>query len=196
MRWLKLVFAVVFVSGCSSLPTKTIQDDVLSYDSIEISQINHWQIKGKLGFKSTTQGGSATINWQQHKANYTITLSGPFSSGKAIISGNQQIAEMQSGSKIVRNTPQQLVMQLTGLPLPVDFLSSWVKGLPSKDRQSLQNFVANKNGSAASFQQHNWQLSFSNYRFTQQGYLPKKIIGQQGEQSFKLLISQWMFTDN
>ena len=187
MRWLKLVFAVVFVSGCSSLPTKTIQDDVLSYDSIEISQINHWQIKGKLGFKSTTQGGSATINWQQHKANYTITLSGPFSSGNA---------EMQSGSKIVRNTPQQLVMQLTGLPLPVDFLSSWVKGLPSKDRQSLQNFVANKNGSAASFQQHNWQLSFSNYRFTQQGYLPKKIIGQQGEQSFKLLISQWMFTDN
>ena len=196
MRWLKLVFVVVFVSGCSSLMTKTSQEDVLNYDSTEIGQINHWQIKGKLGFKSTTRAGSATINWQQHKADYKITLSGPFSSGRAVISGNQQVAEMQSGDKIFRHSPQQLAMQLTGLPLPVDFLSSWVKGLPSKDDQTLQNFVTNPNGSAASFQQHDWQLSFSGYRFTDRGYLPQKIIGQLGEQSFKLVIAQWNFTDN
>ena len=196
MRWLKLVFVVVFVSGCSSLMTKTSQEDVLNYDPTEIGQINHWQIKGKLGFKSTNQSGSAAINWQQHEADYTIMLSGPFASGRVMISGNHQIAEMRSGDKIFRHSPQQLAMQLTGLPLPIDFLSSWVKGLPSKDDQTLQHFVTNPNGSATSFQQHNWHLSFSDYRFTDRGYLPRKIIGQLGEQSFKLVIAQWIFTDN
>ena len=126
MRWLKLVFVVVFVSGCSSLMTKTSQEDVLNYDPTEIGQINHWQIKGKLGFKSTNQSGSAAINWQQHEADYTITLSGPFASGRVMISGNHQIAEMRSGDKIFRHSPQQLAMQLTGCllytsPSPRDY---------------------------------------------------------------------------
>jgi len=196
MRWLTLVFVVVFISGCSSLTTKTSQEAVLKYDPIEIGQINHWRIKGKLGFKSTTQSGSATINWQQHEGDYTITLSGPLVSGRVVIIGNHQIAEMLSGDKIFRYSPQQLAMQLTGLPLPIDFLSSWVKGLPSTDDKTLQNFVTNPNGRATSFQQHNWQLSFSDYRFTDRGYLPRKIIGQLGEQSFKLVIAQWIFTHN
>jgi outer membrane biogenesis lipoprotein LolB len=53
--------------------------------------------------------------------------------------------------------------------------------------------LTNANGSAASFQQNNWQLSFSNYRLTDKGYLPQKIIGRQGEQTFKLVVAQWIF---
>jgi outer membrane biogenesis lipoprotein LolB len=78
MGYFKYFFVVIFVSGCTSLPTKVAQQDFGKYDSMNISRINHWEIKGKLGFKSTAQGGSASIRWLQHKTNYKIILSGPF----------------------------------------------------------------------------------------------------------------------
>ena len=196
MGYFKCFFVVIFVSGCTSLPIKVTQQDLGKYDRVDISRINHWEIRGKLGLKSTTQGGSASIRWLQHNTNYKITLSGPFASGRTVITGDHQIAEMNSGGKTFRHTPQQLALQVTGLKLPVDLLSYWVKGLPSPNTKIPNNLLTNANGSIASFQQNNWQLSFSNYRLTDKGYLPQKIIGRQGEQTFKLVVAQWIFLDS
>ena len=195
MAYLTLAMIVAFISGCSSLTSKVAHGGFVNFDRTEISKLNRWQIKGKLGFKSTDQGGSASIDWLQDNNNYKITLSGPLSFGRAVVTGNHQIANIQRGGTTTTHHPKKLGIQLIGLPLSLESLSFWLRALPAKDIQPSQNRVTNPDGSSASFEQNGWQLSFSNYHLTDRGYLPQKIIGQRGEQSFKLLISQWMFPD-
>ena len=195
LTYLILAMMVAFMSACSSLTSKVAHGGFVNFDRTEISQISHWQIKGKLGFKSTDQGGSASIDWLQDNNNYKITLSGPLSLGRAVVTGNHQIANIQRGGTTTTHHPKKLGIQLIGLPLSLESLSFWLRALPAKDIQPSKNTVTNPDGSSASFEQHGWQLSFSNYRLTARGYLPQKIIGRRGEKSFKLLVSQWIFPD-
>ncbi len=107
---------------------------------------------------------------------------------------------MLYGETIYRRPPQQLAMQLTGLPLPVDALSWWARGLPSPTQPAATDLATGADGLAVGFDQAGWQLSFSRYRQTDGGLLPGKIIGSlnAGEDrsySFKLVISGWKFLE-
>ena len=68
-------------------------------------------------------------------------------------------------------------MQLTGLPLPVDALSWWARGLPSPTQPAATALTTGADGLAVGFDQAGWQLSFSRYRQTDGGLLPGKITG-------------------
>jgi len=178
------------------VPTQVIDGRNWSNHIEQVSLINHWSIRGKVGYQSAGQGGSANFMWTQNQGDYTISLSGPLAMGRVVITGNQQVAEMQHGNNSYLQTPDQLAIQLTGMPLPVQLLSWWVTGVPSPEHLSPDNLVLNSDGTASNFEQHGWQLVFSRYQFFDQGYLPRKIIGQKDEQSFKLIIKDWSFPEN
>ena len=193
---LSLLCLITSLSGCSTVPTQVIDGRNWSNHIEQVSLINHWSIRGKVGYQSAGQGGSANFMWTQNQGDYTISLSGPLAMGRAVITGNQQVAEMQHGNNSYLQTPDQLAIQLTGMPLPVQLLSWWVTGVPSPEHLSPDNLVLNSDGTASNFKQHGWQLVFSRYQFFDQGYLPTKIIGQKDEQSFKLIIKNWSSPEN
>ena len=191
---------LLFVTGCSTIPNIDPSNDfsrsAWQDHHLKAKEIISWQIKGKLGFKSLNQGGSASIDWLQSKEQYQISMRGPFAAGRATIKGDNLHAQMQHGKEQYSNTPQTLALQLTGLSLPVNDLAWWVKGIPSPNQAAVSDLRLTSAGTAAEFKQNGWQLSFSRYRITDQGNLPRKIIGQRGQQSFIIVISNWRFPSN
>ena len=185
-----------FLAGCSSQPEVTGTSGSWQQHSTKIAELDQWQVQGKLGFKSESKGGSANLNWSQNQQQYQLSLSGPFGAGSAIISGDTASAQLYSDNQTYIDLPEQLALRLTGLPIPVDALSWWARGLPSPHKSESYNLVTTANGTAASFTQAGWQLAFSRYSLTPEGTLPRKIIGQHGGHSFKLVISRWSFPDN
>jgi len=194
-----LLIAVLILAACASQPQTQVStpSDWQAYQ-LRVSQLNDWELAGKLGFRGPDNGGSASVNWQQRQNNYQLQLSGPFGAGSATLFGDQQIAEMRYQDKLYRQTPQQLANQLTGVPLPVDALSWWARGLPSPDQATASSIATSPEGYASSFEQAGWQLSFSRYADTAAGSLPGKIVGTHRSSddrrySFKLVISAWSF---
>jgi outer membrane lipoprotein LolB len=194
-----LLIAVFILGACAVQPQiqSTGPSDWQAYQ-LRVSQLNDWRLAGKLGFRGPDNGGSASVNWRQRQENFQLQLSGPFGAGSATLSGNQQIAEMLYQDKLYRQTPQQLATQLIGVPLPVDALSWWARGLPSPDQELASNIATSPEGYASSFDQAGWQLSFSRYSMTSAGSLPGKIVGthqpsENRRYSFKLVISDWSF---
>jgi len=210
---------ILFITACSMQPQST-SPSVLSSANWQqhqqrIAQLQDWKLSGKLGFRAPQQGGSAALNWTQEKNNYQLLLSGPFGVGNAKIVGDDETAEMLYGDTVYRQPPMQLAMQLTGLPLPVDALSWWARGLPSPNQPAATALTTGADGLAVGFDQAGWQLSFSRYRQTDAGRLPGKITGSHnaainstdingtetnstGEDisySFKLVISGWKFLE-
>ena len=164
---------------------------------LRVSQLNDWTLAGKLGFRAPDGGSSAAVNWQRQN-NFQLQLSGPLGVGSATISGNQQIAEMLYKDQLYRQAPEQLAAQLTGVPLPVNALSWWVRGLPSPTETEASSIATSPEGFASSFEQAGWQLTFSRYAETTAGSLPSKIAGtfqsdDNRHYSFKLVISRWSF---
>lgn len=189
------------LAGCSYQPTVQPPSSSWSEHQQRLIAYDQWQLQGKLGFKTLDRGGSATLYWSQNQQQYQVQLKGPLGAGNVVIEGDQSSAQMLSGDKVYRAAPSALAARFTGLPIPVDALAWWVRGLPNPNASPNPNsnpnstaptgLITNPDGTAASFVQQGWQLTFSRYHMTNVGLLPKKVSGQLGDQSFKLVISRW-----
>ena len=185
-----LLLSLTFIAGCSHQPPISHTKDWNQHRA-ELAAFDQWQLRGKLGFKSAERGGSANLQWSQNQQHYQLRLSGPMGVGNVLIQGDQTSAQMQQGDQRYVDSPELLAARFTGLPIPVDALSWWVRGLPSPSMPKAMDLIVSPAGTASSFIQEGWQLSFSRYRMTRDGQLPRKISGQLGAQSFKLVISDW-----
>jgi outer membrane lipoprotein LolB len=134
--------------------------------------------------------------WQQQGEKYQLRLNGPLGFGTAFIVGDSDLAEIQKGGQLITASPQQLTKQLTGIPLPITALSWWVKGLVSPNHSAATDIRRAQTGLLENFQQAGWQISILSYSQTGPYWTPKKIAGRQGELSFKLVISDWQFSNN
>jgi len=193
---LLLITISIFANGCSTVPTNIQKQTNNTYNADQISRIGHWQAKGKLGFKSPDGGGSASLIWLQANENYHITLRGPFLAGTAVISGDHHMAALQQGDALTRLPPSQLTNKAIGLPIPIDQLHYWLKGLPAPQNDQISEVRYHLDGSLAGFVQSQWHLSFLSYQDTKKGRLPRKISAEKGELNLKLVIAKWNFPEH
>lgn len=190
-----LLTALVFtqLTGCSSINHNAKLQYQPSTESPALSSLDHWKLNAKLGIRSAEKAQSISLIWQQLGTNYSIKLQGPMGFGSATIDGNQQQAIIQQGSKNMTGAPDHLSAELLGVPLSIEAMNWWVKGLASPNHSKAANIVIQENGQLSRFEQNGWQLQFSGYSKNGPYLLPKKISGRRGELSFKLVINQWDF---
>ena len=179
---------LTLLSGCAS--------NSYQATTSSISELDNWKINAKLGIRTATDAQSIQMLWQQQGEKYQLRLNGPLGFGSASIVGDSEQAEIQKGEQLITANPQQLTMQLTGIPLPISALSWWVKGLVSPNHSTATSIQRTQTGQLESFQQAGWQISILSYSQTGAYWTPKKIAGRQGELSFKLIVSDWEFSNN
>jgi outer membrane lipoprotein LolB len=187
---------IMLLSGCATTKYQAINVDELESAKPSLSELDNWQINAKLGVRTTTDAQSIRMLWQQQGEKYQLRLNGPLGFGTAFIVGDSDLAEIQKGGQLITARPQQLTKQLTGIPLPITALSWWVKGLVSPNHSAATDIRRAQTGLLENFQQAGWQISILSYSQTGPYWTPKKLAGQQGELSFKLVISDWQFSNN
>lgn len=187
---------IMLLSGCATTKYQAINVDELESAKPSLSELDNWQINAKLGVRTTTDVQSIRMLWQQQGEKYQLRLNGPLGFGTAFIVGDSDLAEIQKGGQLITARPQQLTKQLTGIPLPITALSWWVKGLVSPNHSAATDIRRAQTGLLENFQQAGWQISILSYSQTGPYWTPKKLAGRQGELSFKLVISDWQFSNN
>jgi outer membrane lipoprotein LolB len=187
---------ITLLSGCATTSYEAINSDEFKFAKPSLSQLDNWKINAKLGIRTATDAQSMHMLWQQQGEKYQLRLNGPLGFGSAYIVGDSEQAEIQKGEQLITANPQQLTMQLTGIPLPITALSWWVKGLVSPNHTSATSIQRAQTGQLKSFNQAGWQISILKYSQTGPYLIPKKIAGRQGDLSFKLIISDWEFSNN
>jgi outer membrane lipoprotein LolB len=187
---------ITLLSGCATNSYQAINVDEFEPAKPSLSELDNWQINAKLGIRTATDTQSIRMLWQQQGEEYQLRLNGPLGFGSVLITGDSDQAEIQKGGQLITASPQQLTMQLTGIPLPIIALSWWVKGLVSPNHSAATDIQRAQTGQLEGFQQAGWQISILSYSQTGPYSTPKKIAGRQGELSFKLVISDWEFSNN
>lgn len=161
----------------------------------QMLDLSHWQVKGKIGYKNTTEAGSAWVDWTQQAQQFTLHLSGPFGAGSMQIMGDHGLLTLRQadGADISLNSAAAITSeQLLFDDLPFEELSYWIRGIPSPNAEASQ-LSYNQQSLLTVLHQSGWQLLFSKYRQTSAGTLPGKIIATQGKVRFKLIIKEHLF---
>ena len=195
-RHLALTCLLIFLAGCEML--QPLPQPIISAHPVNwvehvraLTLINEWHIKGKIGIKQGSEGGSAYLDWIQSQDSFHITLSGPLGQGTTIISGNNSGAKLEnSDGSFIAETPEELLYEHTGWHIPISSLLYWIKGLPEPRLQSEATF--NEKGLISSLNQNGWTLYFDRYSMALGEPLPHKVKIISEDLKVTLLVKQWI----
>lgn len=198
MRHLLPLLLIALLAGCATHSgnervTGENQNAWRTHKS-EISQLDGWQIEGKLGIRSEQNSGSGTLFWLQRQSYYDIRIAGPLGQGASRLTGRsgpggQVTLEVANQGRYEADSPERLLLEQTGLNLPVSNLLWWVRGLPVPDSRS--DIELDPQGRLLTLAQDGWQLEYDRYA-THNGYdLPERIKLQGYDMDITLVIKSW-----
>lgn len=193
------LFLIIFLSGCSSLPTQKSTAPLFSQAMTErieqIATVNQWQIRGKIAFINGKERSSATLNWRINNANGTQRLNLTSYLGINVLqlrSEKQHHTIEVDGEEYNTHDLDNLIYQLTGLSMPTQALQHWIKAVPYSEYEEVLVDENNLPTQLSSFYQgKHWQINYSNYKNIDGLQLPTKLTIQQNQLTIKISINQW-----
>ncbi len=80
----------ILISGCSTTPYQPVGDTEKLWQQQQslLATLKSWKLKGKIGVKTGSKGGSAKLLWDYTSQAQQIDLSGPFGGGRVVIEQN------------------------------------------------------------------------------------------------------------
>ncbi|NAW68491.1 lipoprotein localization protein LolB [Vibrio sp. V27_P1S3P104] len=194
-----LFFFIITFTGCSTI-SQPISEVQWQTHQDQLKKIKHFQLVGKLGYRSPEQRQSLHFQWQTDSNGTQLRLTTFLGQTILNLSFNEHGAQVLThDDRLYQATSaQQLVQQLTGLDLPIELLQEWILGLPSQADQ----FDLNSHNTLAwldkTIEQQTWRVNYQRYReYPWQQItlpLPEKLTLSQESTSINLVISQWTLT--
>ncbi len=157
----------------------------------QISQLDGWQINGKVGIRAPRDSGSGTLFWLQRQDYADIRLSGPLGRGAARLTGRPGdiTLEVANQGRYQAESPEELLQQQLGLNLPVSHLLWWIRGLPAPDSRSRLSLDSDSR--LARLDQDGWDVEYLRY-VEQNGYwLPERLRLTGHDLQVTLVIKDW-----
>lgn len=155
------------------------------------AKLSSWEISGAMAARNNKKGWSASLNWAQQGINhYKIRLFGPLGGGSIIIEKSGGVITYADGpKKISSRNADELLVQQTGIRLPVNNLYYWVRGLPAPG--AVQSSHVDQHHNLSTLNQAGYTIHYSNYTTINNVSLPGKIQLQGRDATIKLVIKQW-----
>ena len=199
---MKALFISVFFSllllGCSQ--TRTLSDNTMTWQAHQdhIKQLTEWTFLGKLALISPSERHSVNIFWRQKGEDFHIILTTFIGSTVLDIKKTKRFTRIidRAGKTYYGEDTEELIQQLSGVPLPISSLQEWVKGNPVNASFTLNDTNQVSTLSGIDVYKNNWKINFSEYKTTNNLILPSKLQLSSNDFQLKFAISNWRFSTN
>jgi len=196
LRHLIAIGCLALLSGCAGLTsheTLSGQGNPAQWQAhkTQASQLNGWQISGKVGIRSPRESGSATLFWLQRQDYFDLRLAGPMGRGAARLTGRPGAVSLDAANQgqFQAESAEALLQQQLGWSLPVAHLFWWIRGLPAEDSKS--RLTLDSESRLAKLEQDDWQVEYLSY-VEQNGYwLPERMKLHGANLDITLVIKDW-----
>lgn len=187
-------------SACTTVsvdtPTRAIaQDPQLTWQTRqpELAAIKVWRLSGRVAVSQDDSAWNLNLEWQQDGDEYEIILNGPFGAGKVKLIGNAYGVLLRDSDEKVfyADNAQTLLLEHTGVNMPVDGLRYWIIGLTSPQQQKTP--VLDAEGRLDYLEDANWQVRFKRYTDVSGMQLPSKvfILEPHSDIDVRLVVDNW-----
>ena len=162
----------------------------------KLSQIQHYKTDGQFGYISPEERFSSHFNWQyKSPANFGLELSSNLSSKSLKLHRNAKgltVSDSEGNSRSDRDI-DALMQEIIGVSFPIDQLAYWLKGQPEKEGQYIVNEKRQLSQFSYRLNNVNWTVNYVEYYEDRVPNLPKLIVIENGTQTLKIRIDNWVF---
>lgn len=175
------------------LPPNLTDEELWQRRAIALGAIGEWRAKGRIAYRLADDAGSASMDWTQNGDGSRLRIAGPLGAGSTIIRNEGALLRV-SRDGIDRLYPADAAPWLPSgkpLPVPVDAISYWLRGLPASDLPI--DGVAKSDGKLTTLSQAGWQISYEKYSSKRGIELPTRLVlvAPEGQVTLKLLLRDW-----
>ncbi|WP_420589991.1 lipoprotein insertase outer membrane protein LolB [Bacterioplanoides sp.] len=176
------------LSSCALLSPQVGQQTLQQ----QLSQIDSWQVRGKLSVTSSHDSVTGYLTWNQQDGDYQLFITGPFGQGSSQLKGSDDSAELLLpgwDKPQQASNAEQLMLTHMGWKFPVSDIRHWVKGQPAPGGHSDAKF--DDSGLLQELNQHGWKVRYSRYSNQQGFWLPGLIKVTGHNFRFVFSIKEW-----
>lgn len=172
----------------TTLPNKQL--DVRAHLT-QIASIRDFKIEGRLGVQSDKQGISGTVHWHHLKVSDEMNLYSPLGGKIAeILNDNNGVTLTTSNNQVFKAQDAEALTESTlGWRLPITKLSDWIVGRPANG--AISNVKWDDDGKLKKFNQEGWEISYLEYKESNQVVLPSKMNIRNSKLNLRLIIDRW-----
>lgn len=203
-----ILSACLLLSGCAN---RIIDSPEISNSSITQEQRTarllakkHWNIRGKIAFiqqlEEKDKRESASLIWQVNEKLVTqeLNLTSYLGINVLHLKSNKQEHTIKVDGKEYRGSDlTYLIYSLTGLTIPTQALTFWLKSLPYNKSDNIQFDQTSQLPTQIASQLHGdiWQIHYDNYRWFDDVQLATKFTIMKEGLEIKVAIKNWRFID-
>lgn len=189
-----LLVALLLLGACARTPIRRNADTgMLAQQAARETLLlasPDWSLSGRIAVSDGHDGGSGRIDWIQHGLDFDIRLSAPITRQSWRLSKQGSLVRLEGldGGPREGTDAQTLLQQAVGWVVPVDALSSWVRGARGPSPAVLQFDAV---GLPSLLDQGGWAVDYRAWTTDVQPPLPKKIFAAQGASHVRLQVDRW-----
>ncbi len=183
-----IVFLVVLILGCSSVPTQPVVPYGMQVKE-SLYKLECWSFEGRVALTGKKDAWQANINWAHTANDEKIKLAGPLGQGATLIqlAGNSVTIDRGDNKPLTSTQPEIFINQQLGLFVPVQSLRYWVVGVPEPN--------GHYNIMPTGFTQAGWLIDYKQMQSVNNLAMPYKITVSNEQLKLKLIIDQWVLND-
>lgn len=153
-----------------------------------------WSVRGRLGLSDGERGGSLSMTWTADGADHLVLL-------RTVAGGRQWRLEMSPGGSTLTGSdigrlqgpdPDSLVERAVGWPIPVRWMSEWLRGLPAPPGAPTRYA---EDGVLEALEWSGWRLDFARWnQLDGDGVLlPARVTAENPPYRLRAALSGWRF---
>lgn len=196
--FLTSVFILIGLTVCSCSTIRVIEyqgtpEQIWRQRLQQLSKLDDWSLKGRIGFISERESGSASLYWIQQQDAYELNIVAPLGMGSLVVVGNDSgvVAQSNDGELDYAEDARSLVWQKTGWVIPMGRLRDWILGVPLQD----EKFELDEQGRVIRLADDPWQVEYQQYQPVADVELPRKLKIKSPDIELKLVIKDWQLTE-
>jgi outer membrane lipoprotein LolB len=184
---------LVFLSACTSL--QTIQPTEWKARQAALLELEEWELRGRMAFKSAQEGGQGKLHWQQAGAVSFIHVAGPFGAGAydLVWEPDRVSVADASGERSVEyagtDAAEQFLRTELGWSFPAGSVRYWVMGMLDPATSGQEHF--DEQSMLSGITQHGWNVNYERFAEFDGFALPTRISMENGDARLRMIISKW-----
>ena len=184
--------AVSTLVGCATTPPS------ITDLPADLTQLEHWEARGRIGVSGGGQGGSGSFDWLQARNRADVQIRGPIGIGsiRLQMSGSAEnpelLLETGNGQTFQADTAWRELENRLGTRVPAEKLRYWMLGVPAPGEHQWPEARPDTppNNDRAVLEQDGWRIEYR-YSDALSARLPQRINATSGDARVRIVVDSW-----